>query len=113
MGELALVGRGQRGADSLTRAIVHENRTVREYAAHFAGQISSERTKKPSRLARQVVRLALSDEDPMVRVEGLRSAVYLEFLQVKSGIESKLVDEVREVRVEAAGALLALERLSR
>ena len=111
-GELALVGRGLGSVDVLSKAIVNDNRMVREFAATFAGQVSPVRSKKPFRVARQVIKMSLTDEDAVVRSQGLKSAVVLNLESLKSDIQQLMSDEVLSVRLEAAGALLALDSTS-
>lgn len=113
IGEMALAIRGQGSVDVLVRAITHEDRIVREYAARFAGSTLDRPPKGWEKTVRQVVRFAMDDEDPIVRMEALKAAITLNLYGLKPSIEAKLVDEVRAVRVEAAGALLAFERRPR
>jgi HEAT repeat protein len=107
-GELALIGRGERPSEGLAKAVVHEDRMVREYAARFAGEVSSSSHKKPNRVIRQVVKKAMTDEDSMVRVVAIRSAVKQGAQSLKPELQARLGDEVLAVRIEAAGALLSL-----
>ena len=113
IGEMALASRGQGPAEVLVKAITHEDRMVREYAARLAGTAPSSASKGWEKVVRQVIRFAIEDEDPIVRMEAIKAASVLNLHGLTSMIERKLVDEVRAVRVEAAGALLALERRAR
>jgi hypothetical protein len=104
-GELALISRGKRPVERLSKAILHEDREVRIFAMKYAATVVG---SKAERIAREVIAMGLVDEDPIVRIESLKSGVILNTQWKSQQMNASLADEVLAVRVEAAGAALAV-----
>ena len=87
------------------QAMMEEDWEIRALAVRFAA-IAGGTSRKQLRVAKQVTRLALDDNNTTVRIEGIRSLKSL-------GLPSEMVvrhlgEELEVVRVEAAGVALHL-----
>ena len=108
LGEIALISKAQKPIDGLLKAAHHQDRFVREVAASSARSVHVLEGKNAAKVARQVVKDTLQDEDPMVQIEAIRSALAIGLTSVESELTEALTHELLSVRIEAAGALTIL-----
>lgn len=108
LGEIALMSKGQKPVDGLVKAAQNQDRFVREVAAREARVAHGLELKNASKIARQVVKDTVQDEDPMVQIEAIRTALAIGITSLESELTEALTHELLSVRIEAAGALTIL-----
>jgi HEAT repeat protein len=106
--ELALAARGAADTGALVRVFSDGDRELRELAAQLAARAPGDR--RAARDAQRAVTAALADADGAVRAAGARAAGERGLAGAEDALRLLLGDEHERVRVEAAGALLRLER---
>lgn len=99
---LALHGRG--GVDVFERALHHDDAEVRRLAVRLAHHLEGARAE---RVVAEVARRGLVDEDPEVRTRALALANDRGLLLDGQVVRGLLLDDYVDVRVEAAGYVLA------
>ncbi|MBX2796089.1 MAG: HEAT repeat domain-containing protein [Myxococcales bacterium] len=107
-----LVKAAQSGSDPavFTKAAEDPDREVRELAVRFASRAAAGGTanKRVAKAVRDVIVDALADPSPGVRAEALVAVQRLAIPEAEPAVSQLLGDENLRVRIEAAGAALAL-----
>jgi hypothetical protein len=108
--ELALAGRGELGPATLERASEDSDFELRLLAVRHAAAAWRSSGRRGARPLEQVVLGGLVDPSSAVRAEAARRCGELGLASAVSALRALLADEGERVRVEAAGALLALRQ---
>ncbi|MCA9494287.1 MAG: HEAT repeat domain-containing protein, partial [Myxococcales bacterium] len=106
--EVALAGRGLLDASTLVDVSEEDDFELRQLAVRHAGRAASLDDARGVRKAVEVVLAGLEDRDGSVRAEAARASGELHLQDAASRLRQLLDDDRDAVRVEAAGALLAL-----
>lgn len=107
--DLALAARSGSDPDAYDGALQSDDPEVRALGVRFAAQAGDHAdNRRIGRAAQRAVELGLEDADQRVRIEAVRAAVSLGLDGERGRLEAWLVDEALAVRIEAAGALLAM-----
>ncbi|MEQ1502665.1 MAG: hypothetical protein ABMB14_10560 [Myxococcota bacterium] len=107
--DLALAARGAGDPGVFERAAAEADREVRAFAVKFAGLAAGGTdSRRVGKTAAKVVVAGLADPDAAVRVAACRAVAALRLADGRSGAEALLADESELVRIEAAGAVVAL-----
>jgi hypothetical protein len=111
--DLALAARGKGSLDLFERGVVDLDRDVRALSVRFSVEAASDPVgssgRRAQRVARRVVKKALTDPDPEVRTLALQ-AIAVVGAEGDSAIAEGLTDDDLGIRVETAGAMLLLAR---
>ncbi|MCB9684140.1 MAG: HEAT repeat domain-containing protein [Alphaproteobacteria bacterium] len=106
--EVALAGRGVLDASTFTEVSELDDFELRQLAVRHAGRAARLEDAKSARKAVDVVLAGLEDRDGSVRAEAARASGELRLQDAAPRLRQLLDDDRDAVRVEAAGALLAL-----
>lgn len=108
--ELALAARSGRDPELFTRAARDPDREVRQLAIRFSRLAATGGTsdRKVARAARRAVIDGLADPDISVQLEAVRAVRALHLPEAQPAVAALLGEDSQLLRIEAAGALLAL-----
>jgi hypothetical protein len=108
--DLALAARGSGRVDTFAKAMEEPDREIRALAArHAADAVLHSESRRASRTGRNVLRSALLDEAPDVRIEGLRALARIGIRGETEEVAMNLEHPSAAVRLEAAGLLFTAE----